>query len=453
MMGQLAERGHELTSSPGDADVIVVNTCSFIDPAKQESVDTIIEMGRYKTEGKAKKLVVAGCLVERFRDDIQKQLPEVDALVGTNEIDRIVDACEDGLPGMAAATPYLYHDLTPRVRTTARHHAYIKIAEGCDHPCSFCVIPQYRGGFRSRRFESVVVEATRLFAEGVREINLIGQDTTSYGEDLALKDGLALLLGRLASIETAHQKWVRFLYCYPNRITQKLLDTIAEHDALVKYIDMPLQHASSNVLKRMRRGSNGDFFLKLLERIRKTIPGVGIRSSFIVGFPGETAADFDELTAFVKAAQLDRVGVFKYSDEDTSRSFALDAKVDGRTIHNRQRSLMAAQRRVSAALNKRLIGQEFTVMIEGPSPETDLLWEARLPTQAPEIDGVCYVNDFGPSGEVPQPGQFRRYRVTEAKDYDLVGELLDAGERMPARPKNPFPIVGIATSRPTSQHI
>lgn len=453
MMGQLAERGHELTPTPGEADVIVVNTCSFIDPAKQESVDTILEMARYKTDGKAKKLVVAGCLVERFRDDIMRQLPEVDALVGTNEIDRIVTVCEDGLVAAGAVEPYLYHDLTPRVRTTARHHAYIKIAEGCDHPCSFCVIPQYRGAFRSRRFESVVVEATRLFGEGVREINLIGQDTTSYGEDLGIKDGLAALLGRLASIETAHQKWVRFLYCYPNRITQKLLDTIAEHEALVKYIDMPLQHAASNVLKRMRRGSNGDFFLKLLERIRKTIPGVGIRSSFIVGFPGETQADFDELCAFVKAAQLDRVGVFKYSDEDTSRSFELDAKVDGRTIHNRQRSLMAVQRKISAAANKRMVGREFTVMIEGPSPETDLLWEARLSTQAPEIDGVCYVNDFGPSGEVPQPGQFRRYRVTEAKDYDLVGELLDAGERMPERPKNPFPIVGIATSRPTAQHI
>lgn len=453
MMGQLAERGHQLTNSPGDADVIVVNTCSFIDPAKQESVDTILEMAQYKTTGQAKKLVVAGCLVERYRDDIRKQLPEVDALVGTNEIDRIVTVCEEGLTGNGKVEPYLYHDLTPRVRTTARHHAYIKIAEGCDHPCSFCVIPQYRGKMRSRRFESVVVEATRLFSEGVREINLIGQDTTSYGEDLEIKNGLATLLARLAGIETPHQKWVRFLYCYPNRITQQLLDTIAEHPALVKYIDMPLQHASANVLKRMRRGSHGDFFLKLLERIRKTIPGVGIRSSFIVGFPGETQQDFDELKAFLQAAQLDRVGVFKYSDEDTSRSFALDAKVDGRTIANRQRSLMAVQRRISAAQNKKLVGREFTVMIEGPSPETDLLWEARLPTQAPEIDGVCYINDFGPTEAVPQPGQFRRYRVTEAKDYDLIGELLDAGERMPKAPKNPFPILNINTSRPTAQHI
>lgn len=451
-MGQLAERGHELTNSPGDADVIVVNTCSFIDPAKQESVDTIIEMGEYKKTGKAKKLIVAGCLVERYRGDIRQQLPEVDALVGTNELDQIVAACEEGTEA-AASAPYLYHDLTPRVLTTARHHAYIKIAEGCDHPCSFCVIPQYRGQFRSRRFESVVVEATRLFSQGVREINLIGQDTTSYGEDLGLKDGLAHLLARLATIETPHPKWVRFLYCYPNRITQQLLDTIAEHAALVKYIDMPLQHASAPVLKRMKRGSHGDFFLKLLERIRATIPGVGIRSSFIVGFPGETQADFDTLCDFVKAAQLDRVGVFKYSDEDTSKSYELDAKVDGRAIHNRQQRLMAVQRRVSAAKNKALVGQEFTVMIEGPNAETDLLWEARLPTQAPEIDGVCYINDFGPSGEVPQAGQFRRFRVTESRDYDLIGELTDVGERMPARPANPFPILNLTTSRPTSQHI
>jgi ribosomal protein S12 methylthiotransferase len=406
-------------------------------------------MGRHKETGRAKRLVVAGCLVERFRKDLLTELPEIDALVGTNELDKIVDACESGvLSPEAQSVPYLYHDLTPRVRATARHHAYIKIAEGCDHPCSFCVIPQYRGGFRSRRFESVVVEASRLFAEGVREINLIGQDTTSYGEDLGLKDGLAHLLARLASIETPHEKWVRFLYCYPNRITQKLLDTIAEHAALVKYIDMPLQHASVNVLKRMRRGSHGDYFLKLLEQIRRTIPGVGIRSSFIVGFPGESQADFDTLCEFVQAARLDRVGVFKYSDEDTSKSHALDQKVDGRTIHNRQRRLLAIQRRIAAANNRKLIGREFTVLIEGPSAETPLLWEARLPTQAPEIDGVCYINDFGPDGAAPAPGQFRRYRVTEAHDYDLVGELLDAGDPAPPLSANPFLILNSSHARP-----
>src|SRR5580700_3852449 len=341
MMGQLAQRGHELTPDPADADVIVVNTCSFIDPAKQESVDTILEMAEYKKTGRARKLIVAGCLVERYRGEIRDNLPEVDAVLGTNEIDSIVALCEGDGSSAEKGEPYLYHDLTPRILATPRHYAYIKIAEGCDHPCSFCVIPQYRGKFRSRRFESVVAEATRLFGQGVHEINLIGQDTTSYGEDLGIKDGLAQLMARLAQIDTPHPKWIRFLYCYPNRITQKLLDTLAQHTALVKYIDMPLQHASANVLKRMKRGANGDIFLKLIERIRKTIPGVGIRTSMIVGFPGETDADFDELCQFVQAAKFDRLGVFSYSDEDTSKSFELDAKVDARTIYNRKRHLMA----------------------------------------------------------------------------------------------------------------
>src|SRR5206468_3217564 len=231
--------------------------------------------------------------------------------------------------------PYLYHDLTPRVLATPKHFAYIKIAEGCDHPCSFCVIPQYRGAFRSRRFESVIAEATRLFSQGVREISLIGQDTTCFGEDMGIKDGLAALLARLAQIETPREKWIRFLYAYPNKVTQKLLDTMAAHQALAPYIDMPLQHSSASVLKRMKRGASGEIFLKLIERIRRTIPGVAIRTSMIVGFPGETEADFQELTAFVKAAKFDRLGVFSYSDEETSGSFSLDAKIDKRTIYNR----------------------------------------------------------------------------------------------------------------------
>ncbi len=422
-MGQLVDRGHSLTHEPGEADVLVVNTCSFIDPAKQESVDTILEMAEFKKTGRAKKLIVAGCLVERYRGDIRKDMPEVDALIGTNELDKIVALCEGVEVAANPIEPYLYHDLTPRVLATARHFAYIKIAEGCDHPCSFCVIPQYRGKFRSRRFESVIAEATRLFSQGVREINLIGQDTTCYGEDFGLKDGLAMLLARLAQIETSHPKWVRFLYCYPNKVTQKLLDTIAEYPALVKYIDMPLQHASREVLKRMKRGSSGDFFLKLLERIRATIPGVAIRTSMIAGFPGETDADFEELCSFVKAAKFDRLGVFSYSDEDTSASFNLDAKVDPRTIYNRKRRLMSIQKRISHARNRALVGREVDVLIEGPSQETDMLWEARLSTQAPEIDGVCYVNDF--NGNEPRPGQIRRLRVEEAFDYDLAGGLID----------------------------
>jgi ribosomal protein S12 methylthiotransferase len=440
MMGQLVAKGHELTPHPDQADVLVVNTCSFIDPAKKESVDTILEMAEYKKVGRAQKLIVAGCLVERYRGDIRKEMPEVDAIVGTNELDRIVALCEGVEPGSDPLQPYLYHDLTPRVLATPRHFAYIKIAEGCDHPCTFCVIPQYRGAFRSRRFESVVSEATRLFQQGVREINLIGQDTTCYGEDFGLKDGLAELLGRLATIETQHEKWVRFLYAYPNKVTQRLLDTIAEHPALVKYIDMPLQHASANVLKRMKRGASGDIFLKLLERIRRTIPGVAIRTSFIVGFPGETAEDFEELAAFVEAAKFDNLGVFTYSDEDTSASFHLDGKVDGRTIQNRKRRLMAIQRRIARARNKKMVGQELPVLVEGLSKETDLLWEGRLATQAPEIDGVMLINDF--EGAEPRQGEIRRLRITESHDYDLVGTLLPSTDLVPRFA--PTPLINIA---------
>lgn len=439
MMGQLAARGHELTHAAEEADAIVVNTCSFIDPAKQESVDTILEMARFKTEGKAKRLIVAGCLVERYRDDIRKNIPEVDGVCGTNELDAIVALCEGGDPSANPLEPYLYHDLTPRILATPRHFAYIKINEGCDHPCTFCVIPQFRGSFRSRRFESVILEAQKLFAQGVREINLIGQDTTAYGDDLGLKDGLAHLLERLAQIETQHDKWVRFLYCYPNRINNKLLDTIAAHRSLVKYIDMPLQHASPSVLKRMKRGAGGDIFLKLLDKIRAAIPGVAIRTSMIVGFPGETDKDFDELCQFVEAAKLDRLGVFSYSDEETSQSYHLDGKVDARTIYNRKRRLMALQRKISKKLNRRWLGREVDVLIEGPSPDSDLVWQARLATQAPDIDGVCYLEDVG--DVQPRPGQIRRMRVTKAHDYDLVGDLIDSPPAEPAVPVNPFPII------------
>jgi ribosomal protein S12 methylthiotransferase len=428
MMGQLISSGHELTPHPSDADVIVVNTCSFIDPAKQESVDTILEMAEYKKTGRAQRLIVAGCLVERYRDDIRKNMPEVDAVIGTNELEQITSLCEGVEPKANPLEAYLYHDLTPRVLSTPGHYAYIKIAEGCDHPCTFCVIPQYRGKFRSRRFESVISEATRLFSQGVREINLIGQDTTCYGEDFGLKDGLAVLLARLAQIETPHEKWVRFLYAYPNKVTQRLLDTIAAHEALVKYIDMPLQHASAAVLKRMKRGAHGDIFLKLIERIRATIPGVGVRTSMIVGFPGETEEDFETLCQFVEAARFDRLGVFSYSDEDTSGSFHLDGKVDARTIYNRKRRLMGLQRKVSRAKNRELVGRELPVLVEGPSADSELVWEARLSTQAPDIDGVCYISD---PGEQPlRAGEIRTMRIVKAHDYELTGELID----QPARP-------------------
>ena len=303
--------------------------------------------------------------------------------------------------------------------------AYIKINEGCDHPCSFCIIPKFRGSFRSRRFESVIREAESFFRPGVGEINLIGQDTTAYGADLGLKDGLPTLLEGLAAIEEAG--WVRFLYVYPNRVTQRLLDTIAAHEPLCNYIDVPLQHASARVLRRMKRGASGDIFLDLLQRIRQTIPGVAVRTSFIVGFPGETDRDFDELCSFVEAARFDHVGVFSYSDDETSESYHLDGKVNRRMIYNRRRKLMAIQRKISRGRNRERVGQRLPILITGPSKETELLWEGRLATQAEEIDGKTYITEF--AGEIPRPGDFGTIRITRASDYDVFGCLESVSER------------------------
>src|SRR4030088_3107419 len=273
MMGILAHEGYELTPRADEAEILVVNTCSFIEAAQKESVDAILEMAEHKKFGAAKKLIVAGCLVERYRAQILEQVPEVDAIVGTGEVERILEAVEGHLRMLPAAAPaFLYHDLTPRIVTTPRHAAYIKIAEGCDHPCTFCIIPQLRGKFRSRRFESVVREAHTLAASGAREITLIGQDTTSYGEDLGLRDGLTQLLAKLAQVDDL--LWVRFLYAYPNKVTTRLLETMAKHDTIAKYLDVPLQHASPSVLKRMKRGGNAQIFLDLIAKARRIVPGI-----------------------------------------------------------------------------------------------------------------------------------------------------------------------------------
>jgi len=442
MMGILAREGYELTPRADEAEILVVNTCSFIEAAQKESVDAILEMAEHKKFGAAKKLIVAGCLVERFRAQILEQVPEVDAVVGTGEVERIMEAVEGDLRMLPAQPPaFLYHDLTPRIVTTPKHAAYIKIAEGCDHPCTFCIIPQLRGAFRSRRFESVVREAENLARAGAREITLIGQDTTSYGEDLGLRDGLAQLLEKLA--QTDDLLWVRFLYAYPNRVTQKLLDTIAAHPRIAKYMDMPLQHASRNVLARMRRGSSGDAFLKLLERIRTTIPGVSLRTSFIVGFPGETETDFEELCDFVKTANLDWMGVFEYSDVDNASSYALDEKVDAGTIADRRDRLMAIQKKISREnlrakyLRSRQRASEdrtFTALIEGPSKDNPLVWEARLEGMAPEIDGKLYLTDIEvPGGEVAEAGDVARVEITKTDAYDLIGRVAEVLPRPAAQ--------------------
>jgi ribosomal protein S12 methylthiotransferase len=451
MMGMLAQAGAELVPRAEDAEVIVVNTCSFIENAQQESVNTILEMARHKS-GQARKLIVAGCLVERFRDEIRKNIPEVDAVVGTGELQNILTAAgiaplqptespfriltsraegevraaqgrfsRESWDGAISDLPnYLYNEATPRVLATPRSTAYIKIAEGCDHPCSFCIIPQLRGKFRSRRFESVIAEAERLARSGVREITLIGQDTTCYGEDFGLKDGLALLLEKLAGIEEL--RWVRFLYAYPNKITGRLLETIAAHEKICSYVDVPLQHASAAILKRMKRGGSAEIFLRTIEKMRRTIPGVILRSSFIVGFPGETEKEFEELCDFVCEAEFDWMGSFAYSDQEGATAFALDDKLSPREIERRRKHLMQIQRGISKRKKKALCGKEFEVLLDGPSEESDLLLEGRTAMHAPEIDGKLYITDL-PDGLDPIPGEFYRCQITETHDYDLVAKI------------------------------
>jgi ribosomal protein S12 methylthiotransferase len=470
MMGLLDRAGAQITNQPETADILVVNTCSFIDKAQQESVDAILDMARLKSRGSARKLIVAGCLVERYRDEIQKNIPEVDAVVGTGELETILTAA--GLNGAAPPGPaepplfnilsgarplspadsgaasrpegdrresqgrfaraewqgsqpalpqYLYDHTTPRLLATKKSSAYIKIAEGCDHPCSFCIIPNLRGKFRSRRVESVVAEAEALVAQGIREITLIGQDTTCYGEDFGLRDGLALLLDRLAVIPGL--QWLRFLYAYPNKITRRLLDTMAQHPTICKYLDVPLQHASAPVLKSMRRGGNAEIFLKTIEKARAAMPDVVLRTSLITGFPGETDQDFETLCAFVREAKFDWLGVFSYSDEEGSGAFHLGGKVAGKTIEARRRALMRMQRSISKKAKARFVGRTLDLLVEGESEETPMLWEGRTEHQAPEIDGTVYINDFGPFAALT-PGGFYRCEITESHDYDMVARIV-----------------------------
>jgi ribosomal protein S12 methylthiotransferase len=489
MMGLLQRAGGRLTARAEDADILVVNTCSFIDSAKQESVNTILEMVQHKVAngGKVQRLIVAGCLVERYRDEIRRNIPEVDAVVGTGELEAILEAAglmpqaQSAVPdspfnilvsrapsavhqhshptevgaqleiaqgakafraegdarersgrfsrehwdGATAALPeYLYSDETPRILTTPRASAYIKIAEGCDHPCSFCIIPQLRGKFRSRRLESIVAEAERLIAQGVREITLIGQDTTCYGEDLGLRDGLATLLDALAVLPGL--KWLRFLYAYPNKVTTRLLETMARHETIAKYLDVPLQHASPSVLRRMKRGGTPEVFLRLIEKARAAVPGIALRSTFIVGFPGETEEDFQQLCEFVAAAKIDWLGVFGYSDEEGAAAFGIDVelKVPKRTIEARRRRLMKLQQKISAKAKRAWVGREVDVLVEGESEETELLWQGRTALHAPEIDGKVLINDFGPH-ETLVPGTFYRAEITESHDYDVVARIIE----------------------------
>ena len=429
MMGQLKEAGYEITNIAEEADTVVVNTCGFIESAKAESIEAILEATNAKANGKAQRVVVAGCLVERYRDDLMKELPEVDAFIGTNELNRILDAADitknfRELPllpiGNKTAT-YLYDFDTPRYRATDSYTAFIKIAEGCDRPCAFCSIPSMRGSFRSRRFGSILKEAEDLAKQGVREVVLIAQDSSRFGEDLGEVDALAKLIRALGEIKDL--EWIRVMYAYPTHISDEFLNAIAETPKAVKYLDMPLQHGSRNVLKLMKRGGTRESLEKLIRRVREKVPNITIRTTLITGFPGETEEDFEELMTFVRNCEFDNVGVFTYSDEEGTPAYDLPNKVDAKTAKRRRSALMKEQAKISKRKNKAKIGKTFKVLFEGLSQESDLLFQGRLEGQAQEIDGYILINDM-PEDFEPKIGEIYDVKINEAHEYDLIGEII-----------------------------
>ncbi len=429
MMGQLAEAGFEITNDAGEADTVVVNTCGFIESAKQESIDAILEATRWKSEGAATRVIVAGCLVERYRDDLMKELPDVDAFIGTSQVGEILKAADDKFdaheltitPIGNKSSTYLYDEYTPRLRATESHTAFIKIAEGCDRPCAFCSIPGMRGSFRSRRFGSIIEEARNLAKQGVKELVLIAQDSSRYGEDLGEIDALAALIRALGEIEGI--EWIRPMYAFPTHISDAFLMAIAETPKAVKYLDMPLQHASRNVLKLMKRGGTRESLERLIGRVRAAVPGIAIRTTFITGFPGETDEDFEELIKFVQNCRFDNVGVFTYSDEEGTAAYDLPDKVDPKIAVRRRNRLMKEQSKISKQLNNARIGNTYKVMFEGLSKESDLLFQGRLQGQAQEIDGYILINDM-PEDLDPQIGAIYDVQITEAHEYDLVGAIV-----------------------------
>jgi ribosomal protein S12 methylthiotransferase len=429
MLGTLEGKGFALTPDPADADVIVVNTCTFIGPARQESIDTILEMAELKKEGRCRRLVVAGCMVQAHHDTLKKEIPEIDALVGLNDIERIAEACalEAGRRFEASqeVARYLYTERSPRHLATPGYTAYMKISEGCDHTCAFCAIPSFRGVQRSRPIASLVEEARRLAAGGTVELNLIAQDTTDYGTDLGDGTTAAALLRALDAVDGL--RWVRVLYAYPNRITPDFIAALAEGRRLARYLDLPLQHADAALLKAMRRGGDGDTHLKLLSRLRAAVPEIALRTTFIVGFPGESEAQFERLVDFVRAARFDRVGVFTYSEEKGTHAAALPDDLPAEVKEDRRARLMAAQEEISAARNQRLVGRTIEVLVEGAHEESDLLLSGRSEGQAPEIDGSVILTD---APRVLYPGEFVEARIDEGHPHDLVGAVV----RAPVRP-------------------
>ena len=450
MLGLAQEQGHQLTRDAADADVLIVNTCAFIDKAKQESIDAILEMAEHKKSGACRKLIVTGCMAERYRDELKAEIPEIDAVLGTGQVPEITQAIgsavagpqssviqilrADGQPvGSVARGPktgdlptYIYDAETPRLLATPRHYAYVKIAEGCDYRCAFCIIPKLRGDYRSRTVESIVQEAHALVARGVRELLLISQDTSFYGIDRGERGGLARLLRALNRVDGL--EWIRMLYLYPTTITDDVLDAMAESEKVCKYIDLPLQHAADSVLKRMKRPGTRASYDKLLARIRTRLPGVTLRTTFIVGFPGETADDFGELENFIESTRFDHVGVFTYSHEEGTTAHAMVDDVPAVLKKQRQSKLMRLQKKLVAARQRDRVGQQVRLLIDGPSADHELVLRARLEGQAPDIDPFVYLTDCDPS-EL-SAGQFVTAEIVGSRDYDLIARPLEVAARV-----------------------
>jgi len=420
MLGRLQQAGHRIVPDPAEADVIVVNTCAFIDRAKQESVDAILEMAREKERGRVRRLVVTGCMAQRYDGELRKEIPEIDATLGTGQVEDVVRAVNGehtSLEDAPGAPTWVYDHTAPRILSTPPWLAYLKISEGCDYTCSFCIIPALRGRHRSRHVEDILAEARALAARGVRELILVAQDSTRYGLDHGIRDGLAYLLRRLGAVDGI--RWIRVMYAYPQTLTDPILDVIATEEKVVEYVDIPLQHASEEMLKKMKRPTGRGNLLGMIERIRERVPGVAIRTSFIVGFPGETEEHFEELLGFVRAARFENVGVFTYSHEEGTRAHALGDPVPAAVKEARRERLMALQGRLSRERNQARVGERLEVLVEGVHPDTDLLLCGRSRGQAPDIDGQVLINDG-----TAEAGEFVTVEVTEAHPYDVVGGLV-----------------------------
>ncbi|HPT82454.1 MAG TPA: 30S ribosomal protein S12 methylthiotransferase RimO [Limnochordia bacterium] len=422
VLGFLTEAGHELTHDPREAEIIIVNTCGFITEAKEESIEVILDMAALKETGSCKGLIVMGCLSQRYAQELWDEIPEIDAMLGTNELDLVPAVIERVAAGervLERRRGYFdYSQPYARLSTTGSHLAYLKIAEGCSHHCAFCVIPQIRGRFRSRTVESILGEAALLRKAGVKELVVIAQDSTAYGRDVG--SSIVELLQQLADLEFP---WIRLLYTYPTSLNDELLQLMAKEPSLVKYVDLPLQHVSERVLRGMKRPGSYQSTLDLINKIRDKVPGVVIRSSFIVGFPGETEEDFQQLLQFLDQAQLNHVGIFKYSREENSPAYSYSGQVAEAVKERRYHEAMSLQQEISAALNRRLVGRNLQVLMEHPSEESELVMVGRHSGQAPEVDGVVYVG----RGTL-QPGDLVTVRITDAQAYDLVGEVVEASE-------------------------